>query len=156
MLAEKLRLEIADINLLAAKSGLCKEIDGVIEVDTKDLSKVMENASGVIIGHLAPYVIKQAETVIVLRKNPYELEKIYSQRNYSKEKTLENIQAEILGIIAYDALQTFPDLIQIDTTNHSPKEVISLIENRSDHTIDWLQLVSEKGDLEKFFPNESS
>ena len=32
MLAEKLRLEIADINLLAAKSGLCKEIDGVIEV----------------------------------------------------------------------------------------------------------------------------
>ena len=106
--------------------------------------------------HLAPYVIKQAETVIVLRKNPYELEKIYSQRNYSKEKTLENIQAEILGIIAYDALQTFPDLIQIDTTNHSPKEVISLIENRSDHTIDWLQLVSEKGDLEKFFPNESS
>ena len=49
MLAEKLRLEIADINLLAAKSGLCKEIDGVIEVDTKDLSKVMENASGVII-----------------------------------------------------------------------------------------------------------
>ena len=112
----------------------------------------MENASGVIIGHLAPYVIKQAETVIVLRKNPYELEKIYSQRNYSKEKTLENIQAEILGIIAYDALQTFPDLIQIDTTNHSPKEVISLIENRSDHTIDWLQLVSEKGDLEKFFP----
>ena len=156
MLAEKLRLEIADINLLAAKSGLCKEIDGVIEVDTKDLSKIMENASGVIIGHLAPYVIKQAETVIVLRKNPYELEKIYSQRNYSKEKTLENIQAEILGIIAYDALQTFPDLIQIDTTNHSPKEVISLIENRSDHTIDWLQLVSEKGDLEKFFPNESS
>ena len=100
MLAEKLRLEIADINLLAAKSGLCKEIDGVIEVDTKDLSKVMENASGVIIGHLAPYVIKQAETVIVLRKNPYELEKIYSQRNYSKEKTLENIQAEINNFVS--------------------------------------------------------
>ena len=154
MLAEKLDLEITDINLLAKESKLCKEIDGVLEVDTKELSKIMENASGIIIGHLAPYVVKKAESVIVLRKNPYELEKVYRQRNYSKEKTLENIQAEILGIIAYDALQKFPDLIQIDATNQDPEKVLSLVENRLNHTVDWLQLVSEKDDLGKFFPNE--
>ena len=37
MLAEKLRLEIADINLLAAKSGLCKPDRWCYQVDTKDL-----------------------------------------------------------------------------------------------------------------------
>ena len=156
MLAEKTNLEITDINLLAKKSRLCKEMNGILEVDTKALSKIMENTAGIIIGHLAPYVVKQAKTVIVLRKSPYELEKVYEQRNYSKEKTSENIQAEILGIIAYDTLQIFPDLIQIDATNCSPEMTLSYMENRSNHTVDWLHLVSEKGDLGKFFPNEKT
>ena len=79
---EKLRLEIADINLLAAK---------FVQGDRWCYRSGYQSSPWkIIIGHLAPYVIKQAETVIVLRKNPW-LEKIYSQRNYSKEKTLENI-----------------------------------------------------------------
>ncbi|MDI1494741.1 MAG: Nucleoside kinase [Cenarchaeum symbiont of Oopsacas minuta] len=152
ILADNLELDITDINLLATESRLYEKTDGVIEVDTDALSKIIDNTSGVIIGHLAPYVVKQAKFVIVLRKSPYELQAVYEQRKYSKEKSLENIQAEILGIIAHDALQTFSDLIQIDVTGCRPDDIVSRIKNRSNSTVDWLQLISERDDIRRFFP----
>ena len=45
--------------------------------------------------------------MIILRKNPYKLEKVYEARRYSKEKIKENLGSEILGIIAHDAISEF-------------------------------------------------
>src|SRR5437660_1051732 len=83
-----------------------------LDVDTKALQKILDKkitSRSLIVGHLAPYVISKnkVKTVIVLRKSPYKLISVYKKRKYSKQKTLENLGSEILGITFYDALKKF-------------------------------------------------
>ncbi len=169
-----------------------KEVDDTFDVDTdlikekiaKEVSREGKDDDGgsynrgkkniIIVGHLAPYVLSknQVDKVIVLRKSPYDLLKVYKERNYSEKKAKDNAGSEILGVIANDARAEFADaIIQLDTTGKPVQEIIQQIkksimighkvankkeeEDSTDkattEAIDWLSLVAQKNDLRKFF-----
>ena len=164
ILAETLGYKIVDINKEAVKAGTSKQSDS-IDVDVEKTKKLLEEKisdKSLIVGHLAPFVVSKdsVSTVIVLRKNPYDLIEIYEKRNYSDKKKNDNLGSEILGIIAYDSIQNLGEdkTFQIDTTSITAEETTKKIENiinrtSKGDTIDWLADITKKNDLKKFFPD---
>jgi len=163
ILAKKFNYEIFDINKIALKSLNIKKKSGTIYIDAKKLKTVIKKRltkKSLIVGHLAPYVLtkSQVKAVIVLRKNPYNLISIYKERKYTRQKMIENLDSEILGVIAYDSIKKFGEnkVYQIDTTKKLPaaivKKIQSIFENNFKRdSVDWLTLVVNKNDLKKFF-----
>jgi len=108
--------------------------------------------------HHISFQKKQVETAIVLRKNPYELTLIYKKRKYSNQKQLDNLGSEILGIVCYDTIRkfgrdkTFEINVSSRSTSSTIKKIISVFNRKSrGDIIDWLSLVGERNDLNKFF-----
>ncbi len=161
-LSEKLKLNIIDINEIAKKSGLFERNEESNDVDTKKLQEILKEKTSnksIIIGHLAPYVLEENKitTVIVLRRSPYDLIRVYNERGYSGKKSNENASSEILGILTYDAKNQFHEkVIQINVTQRNIQEVLEKIElaiasNTDSEEVDWLELVTKNNDLKKFF-----
>jgi adenylate kinase len=157
-----LELSILDINIIAKDSGLLELNESTNDVDVKKLKKVIDEKisdSSLIVGHLAPYVVspEKVEKVVVLRKNPYDLFGVYKKRGYTEEKSKENAGSEALGIIAYDAIANFGDkVLQVDVTGKNIKEVSEIVlnvvrNNYASEEIDWLEMITKKNDLKKFF-----
>ena len=170
IIVEMINAEIIDINQVAIDNNATgKRTDLGLDVDVKRLGRLLEKMlkakrDFVIVGHLAPYVLKPAgiSLVAVLRRSPYELEKTLKKRGYSVDKVRENVASEILGTSLYDSLKTFGKrkVAEFDTTGKSPEETAdeiwtTLQKNTKSKPkllgIDWLILVSEKGDMRRFF-----
>jgi adenylate kinase len=161
-ISKHLGLPISDINSIARDAGLFEKNQDTNDVDISELKKVIKekiSSSSLIVGHLAPYVLSpdQVKKVIVLRRNPYDLISVYKKREYTGEKTRENTGSEILGIIAHDAINQFGiKVFQVDVTGKSISEVtekvLSIINERGvSDEVDWLDLVTKRNDLKKFF-----
>ena len=95
-----------------------------------------------------------------MRRNPYNLERVYKKRGYDKKKMLENLGSEIIGITYYDTIKNVgrKKTFQFDTTNKSVSSTVKKIESlfvkgkAKEDNVDWLKIVSEKRDLKRFFP----
>jgi adenylate kinase len=166
IIAEKMDTEIININELAIdNNAIAKKTNRGLEVDVKRLvrllAKVLKSKKDlVLVGHLAPYVLKPTgiSLVAVLRRSPYELEKTLKKRGYSIDKVRENLASEILGTSLYDSLKTFGKrkVAEFDTTRKNPEqtadEILAALHKKPKLAgIDWLILVSEKNDMQKFF-----
>jgi adenylate kinase len=170
IIADKINAEIIDINHVAIyNNAIIEKTDLGLDVDIKRLAKLLEKMLNtkkdlMIVGHLAPYVLKPEgiDMVAVLRKSPYELEKTLGERGYSPDKVRENVSSEILGTTLYDSLKTFSrrKVAEFNTTGKSPnetaEEILSALQKKprskpASLGIDWLSLVSEKGDMRRFF-----
>jgi len=161
-LSEKMKLELIDINQIAKNSGLFEENNESNDVDAEKLQEILKQKISnrcVIVGHLAPYVLDKDKisTVIVLRRSPYDLIKIYDERGYSDKKSKENASSEILGITTYDAKNQFEEkVVQINVSGKNIKDVLNKAElvisgTRDSEEMDWLELVTKNNDLQKFF-----
>ena len=161
-LSQKLELEIIDINEIAKNSGLFEQNNESNDVDTEKLQGILREKISkkcIIVGHLAPYVLdnEKTNTVIVLRRSPYDLIQVYNERGYSDKKSKENASSEILGIITYDAINQFQDkVVQINVTGRNVEQVLEKIElaisnDMNSEEVDWLELVTKNNDLKKFF-----
>ncbi|MGH9976357.1 MAG: adenylate kinase family protein [Nitrososphaeraceae archaeon] len=164
-LRKVLDLAVIDINELAVKHHTFLQMPS-LEIDTKKIATIIESKLGesqrtVIVGHLAPYVLKKEwiDLSIVLRKSPYAIHSTLENRRYSAKKIKENVASEILGIILYDSIQRFgiEKIAELDTTQSNPAEVcekiISLLNGNTGRKIgvvDWLSMVYEKGDVGRF------
>ncbi|MEM2856000.1 MAG: AAA family ATPase [Candidatus Nitrosocaldaceae archaeon] len=161
ILAKRLKLGLLDVNEIAFKydAVIDKEDDTAIIDVEKVRERIKEfDSNYIIVGHLAPYVVDDIDYAIVLRRSPYELEKIYSIRGYNDRKSRDNLASEILGIIAYDCIVRFgiEKIIEIDCTASNiddiVEEIIRCINNRENKTgIDWLSLVASNNDMKRFF-----
>jgi len=166
IIAEKTGAEIIDINRVAIDNGaIAKKTDRGLEVDVKKLGRLLARMTKprkdrIIVGHLAPYVIKPAgiSMAAVLRRSPYELERTLEKRGYSEEKKRENLASEILGVSLYDSIKAFGrrKAVEFDTTSKTPEktanEIMNALHKKPRATgIDWLAVVSEKGDMQRFF-----
>ncbi|ABK78263.1 nucleotide kinase [Cenarchaeum symbiosum A] len=152
-----------DITEAAAEAGVTECSGGILEVDTEALRTVLKPRLGgdsLLVGHLAPYVMDGSLVgrIIILRRSPYSLARIYDERGYNEEKSRENLGSEILGTIAHDAfILGGAKAIQIDTTDRTIEETVGRARDiaegrgRSDE-VDWLSIVRDKGDLGRFFP----
>ena len=161
-IAKKLELSILDINSIAKDAGLFEKNKDTYDVDTAKLEKILEqkiSEKKVIVGHLAPYVLdkNKVKIVIVLRRDPYDLISVYKERRYSDEKSKENLGSEVLGIIAHDTISKFQEkAFQINTSGKSIREVVEKVmtlisSNEGNEEVDWLDLITKKNDLKKFF-----
>jgi adenylate kinase len=168
IIAERISAEIIDINEVAIDNNATgKKTNLGLDVDVKRLGRLLEKMlkakrDFVIVGHLAPYVLKPAgiSLVAVLRRSPYELEKTLKKRGYSMNKVRENVASEILGTSLYDSLKTFGKrkVAEFDTTDKTLKEtvdeILAALQKKPKSKligIDWLNFVSEKGDMRRFF-----
>ncbi len=156
---------LVDINKVAIEDGLAEKTTEGFEVDTRKVKNVIKKhitKNSVFVGHLAPYVIDESDIdlVIVLRRNPYQLIEIYKQRGYDGLKIKQNAGSEVLGIIANDSIMSFGKnkTFEIDTTDRYPEEVVKMINELIEEKpilkrdiIDWLTLVEEKNELDRFF-----
>ena len=155
--------QIFDINKFAFEKGFGEIVDDAIEVDTTKLKSEIGKLNfekSIIIGHLAPYVFDGSDIdfAIILRKNPYELMKIYEERKYQSSKIKENAGSEILGVIANDSIISFgkKKSFQIDATNKTPETILEKIHDiinnqKGSDAVDWLKLIEEKNEIGKFF-----
>ena len=155
--------QIFDINKFAIEKGLGEQTDDGIEVDTKKLKNEIQKLNlekSLIVGHLAPYVLDEldVEFVIILRKNPYELIKIYEKRKYQNQKIKENAGSEVLGVIANDSITSFgkEKSFEVDATDKTPEVILKRIQDimnnqESGDIVDWLKLIEEKNEMNKFF-----
>lgn len=160
-----LDLVLIDINDLAVQHHAFLQTPN-LEIDSRKIAAIIESMLGesqrtVIVGHLAPYVLKKEwiDLTIVLRRSPYAIFSTLESRNYSVEKIRENVASEILGVILYDSVQCFgkEKIAELDTTQTTSTEIcekiISLIKGNTGRKIgvvDWLSLVNERGDVGRF------
>jgi adenylate kinase len=151
-----------DINIIAKDSGLFEKNENTNDVDTQKLAKILQEIKlneKIIVGHLAPYVLEknQVKIIIILRRNPYDLESVYKERNYSEIKIKENTGSEVLGIIMHDTIEKFEEkAFQIDISERNIQQVVEKVleiisKKEGNEEVDWLNLVTKNNDLEKFF-----
>ena len=162
-LAKDLNYKILDINKIAIESKVFEKQNDILDVNVIKLKKILKNKiteNTIVVGHLAPYVLSknQVKKAIILRKNPYKLLSVYKKRKYSAKKISENLGSEILGVIAYDSTKKFGKTksYQIDSSSESVTKIVNSIKNilknkSNEEKIDWLTMVTEKNDLQKFF-----
>ncbi len=156
MISKSLNLPLLDISAEASRLGMLEHDT----VDTSRLAHALEcSESCIIVGHLAPYVLGRnfVDTILVLRRSPYELEGIYHTRGYDNYKTKENLGAEILGVIAQDSVTIFGKKVtQLDVTGHTINynynRALTLLRD-PDHsdTVDWLDMIHRNNDMRRFF-----
>jgi adenylate kinase len=166
IIAGKTGAEIIDINRVAIDNGaIAEKTERGLEVDVKKLTKLLVRSletrnDQIIVGHLAPYVLKPAgiSIVAVLRRSPYELEKSLGKRGYKTGKIRENVATEILGVSLYDSLKTFGRrrVVEFDTSGKTPDQTAGEIKRAlrkkpKPAIIDWLAIVPDRDDLQKFF-----
>ena len=171
ILAKKINGLHIDLSKLVLKEKLYKEIDKERETAVADLNKLIPrlieiikstNSPIIIEGHYAEIVpASLVDVAIILRTHPKELEKRLKEKKFKKSKIRENIQAEILGVCSYNALNTYgkEKIYEIDTTSKTPNETVELIlkiiEGKDDKyrigKIDWLKVLEKEGTLGEFF-----
>ena len=161
-ISEILNFSIVDINIIAKDLGLFEKNENTNDVDTQKLAKILgeRKLNGkIVVGHLAPYVLEknQVKIIIILRRNPYDLESVYKERSYSETKIKENTGSEILGIITHDTIEKFEEkAFQIDVSEKKIQKVVEKVleiisKKEGNEEVDWLNLVTKNNDLEKFF-----
>ena len=161
-ISEKLNFPIVDINIVAKNLGLIEKNGNTNDVDTKKLAKILGERKlndTIVVGHLAPYVLEknQVKIIIILRRNPYDLEIVYKERDYLEIKIKENTGSEVLGIIMHDTIEKFEEkAFQIDVSKKNIQQVVEKVleiisKKEGNEEIDWLNLVTKNNDLEKFF-----
>jgi len=155
--------QMFDISKFAIEKGFGEQLDDGIEIDTvktKNEIQKLDLEKSLIVGHLAPYVLDESDIdlVIILRKNPYDLIEIYKKRSYQDSKIKQNTGSEILGVIANDSITSFgkEKSFEIDATNKTPEIILEEIQNiinnqKGGDMVDWLRLVEEKNEINKFF-----
>jgi adenylate kinase len=116
----------------------------------------------VIDSHIAPEIgiVPKLLGAIVLRCDPVVLQRRLERKRWSKPKISENLQAEILDICLWDAIQNYglEKIVEIDTTEKTPSHVLQLImkemHKKRIHRqprVNWLLSLKRKGILTTYF-----
>jgi adenylate kinase len=86
---------------------------------------------GVIYGHLLPEAAPPSvlQKVVVLRTEPSVLKSRLESRGYVREKVVENVEAELIGLVAAEAFTAFgvTKTFEVDTTSTTPGEACTLV-----------------------------
>lgn len=153
IVAEKLGVDCISLNDAAAGFGQAKRRSGPIDVDTDALRRKLRTLGlgpSVAYGHLLPYVFERSELqiAVVLRCEPMELKRRLRSRGYPWPRVIQNVEAELLGVVSHDTFRTFgpAKTTELDTTSgsadstaiaiagilgsgHAPRKRIEWIEN---------------------------
>ncbi len=133
LLAQNLGLPCISLNELAKSKGLVGSPDEG-DVDTEMLRKAVRSSipkDAVVFGHLLPHVLSPAMVakVAVLRCEPSKLKARLNGRLYAESKLVENLEAELIGLISSDTHDAFGSVktFDFDTSNTPPIKSVRLI-----------------------------
>jgi adenylate kinase len=119
-------------------------------VNLAAVRKRIDTRGRIVSGHLLPYLVPDSKIdfVVVLRCSPRTLRKRYLERNYSSEKIIENLEAEMIGVVAEKAMSVYrhEKLVELDTTKvanpkNAAKMILETIQGQralSFGKVDWL------------------
>ena len=174
LLAKALGAELVSLGELVAREGLHEGLEaGSLIVDlgalSKRVSELLSAGRGklfVVEGHYAHLVVPREKLLmaIVLRRDPRELRQELLRRGYRGRKLLENLQAEVLDVCLYEAVQAYGPgrVYEIDTTGREAEDVLreamEAIRARRGRVgiVDWLGTLEGEGSLDEFFPVEEA
>lgn len=127
ILEKSLNYKLISIKSLLKKVKTTKDKKRNVRiVDVKDLQKIIPKEKNLIIeGHLSHFL--KSDLLVILRTRPDVLEKRLIKRKWSKNKIVENVQAEILDEITIQALENNKKIVEIDTTNKKEKVIANNI-----------------------------
>jgi len=135
-LAKKLGAQVVDLNaLISRKKIYTLDPDGTKVADLpkmrREFARVVRASRGPVVaeGLLAHLLPKRYLThIVVLRTRPRILERRLRTRKYSKTKTRENVEAEALDVILWEAVQIhgINRVYEIDTTRLKPGTAVKL------------------------------
>lgn len=136
VLAKKLNAELIDLNNLITEKKIYRlDKSGVkvanLQKMNKEFTQIVKTSKNSIVveGLLAHLLPKKLIThVVILRTRPKILEKRLRARNYSDSKIRENVEAEALDIILWEAVNVHgvDKVFEIDTTKVKPEAAVSL------------------------------
>ncbi len=108
-------------------------------IDEKEVNETLKtihesNTSIIIEGHLT-HLLSIAQKIIILRCNPTILLKRLQTKRWSKQKIMENIEAEMLDIILCESIDLHykKDIFEIDTSHKTPQYIADRIQHLIDH-----------------------
>ena len=135
-LARKLDARLVDLNAMIKRKKLFKlDVDGTRIANLRgmraEFSRIIRDSSDPIVvegllAHLLP--TKYLTHVVVLRTKPKVLEKRLRARKYSGAKLQDNLEAEALSIILWEAVREhgLTKVYEIDTTEMKVKTAVGL------------------------------
>jgi adenylate kinase len=149
-LGKKLDYKILELNKKVKKnklySGFDKKRNTYIIDQTKVkkfVNKETKQGNWIIDSHVS-HILK-SDIIIVLRCDPNELRKRLKKKRWKKAKIDENIEAELIGIISYEARKKHKKVFEIDTTKKSIKDIVKIIQgvlkgkgNKYKKPVNWL------------------
>jgi adenylate kinase len=132
IVAKRLGMQCLSLNELARSHGLVSRNSGA--VDTQKLRARLErdlSEKAVVYGHLLPYAVPPGAVseVVVLRCEPRVLKNRLRLRGYGPMKIIENVEAELIGVVSSDAFDTYgrAKTWEVDTTSTSPSDAASAV-----------------------------
>ena len=134
LVAYKMGLPCVSLHDEEVSSGLVRLGDDDGEVDTDRLGRFLVRhvkGQALIYGHLLPYVLgrKDCVKIAVLRCEPKTLKRRLFSRGYRNEKVVENVEAELIGVLSAYSLTKFGGerTAEFDTTKAKPKAIAEAI-----------------------------
>ena len=138
--------DVLDMTQYIKDNGLREEYDAerdTYDVDVERLNDCLADYDNVIFeGHLAHFM--DVDSVIVLRCHPDVMKGRLEARGYSEEKVRENIQAEVLDVILFEAVESGIPTFSVDTSH-------GIVERTADEIEDVM-----KGDVIGHMPEDIS
>ena len=132
MVAKRLGTRSMSLNELAKSYGLVNRSSGAVDAQ-KLREKLQRDLSGnaVVYGHLLPYAVPATAVskVVVLRCEPGVLKERLRIRGYGPQKIVENVEAELIGIVSSDAYDAYGNgkTWEVDTTRASLGETVAAV-----------------------------
>lgn len=154
LLAKDLNYRLIRLDVLAKKKKFIigydkKRKSKIVSVYKlkKELKKIEKKNSNLVLEGLYSHEFP-ADFVFILRCNPKILEKRLKKKYDWKTKIVENLEAEMIGLITQEALDYNKNVFEIDTTNKTVNQTIRKIkdvlkgkEKYQAGRIDWLKKV---------------
>lgn len=145
LVSKRTGLKHVNINRLIKSKKLYSSYDRKRKAYIADMKKIrayVKKLDDVVLdSHLSHDL--NPDIVFVLRCQPYELEKRMKKRRWRKMKIEENIEAEIIGTISWEARKR-KRVFEIDTSEKTPLQVAKRIESiikgktRKSDKVNWL------------------
>lgn len=150
--AEELGLPCVSLNGLLTSAEKARSSRGV---DPRRLRRRLLKVAGgasIVYGHLVPDALAKGdvERVVVLRCNPEVLRRRLQLRGYPTSKVVENVEAELIGVVSASCIAKFGSekCAEFDTTSRGVRSSTGAVakllgSRRSKGTlVDWVPLYS--------------
>ena len=122
---------VLDMTQYIKDHGLREEYDAdrdTYDVDVERLNDCLLGYDDIIFeGHLAHFM--DVDSVIVLRCHPDVMKSRLEARGYGPEKVSENIQAEVLDVILFEAVESEIPTYCVDTSHNDVERTVDEIED---------------------------